>query len=201
MSAFERWSVWLTSVLTFLSGVVYLWMKYLLETADPWAVVNHPLQPLVLKLHILVAPLMVFALGLITLRHVWRHFRNAMPVGRGSGIMTALMAAPMVVTGYLIQAITHPVWLTVMIVAHVVTGVVYIVGLTVHQVMVRRGAVRDRLTPQGSWQTRTFGLQSRRSDAQTALQTLTRSDAQTPRSSQTTVAPLRCDLPPLPENR
>ena len=58
MTRFERWAVWVTSVLTFVTGVVYLWMKYFLVSDDPFAVVNHPLQPVVLKLHIVVAPLL-----------------------------------------------------------------------------------------------------------------------------------------------
>ena len=55
MSRFERWAVWSTSLATFLTGVVYLVMKYLLVSDDPFAVVNHPWQPATLKAHILVA--------------------------------------------------------------------------------------------------------------------------------------------------
>lgn len=138
MSRFEKWSVWVTSILTTVTGLVYLWMKYGMETADPWSVVNHPWQPLVLKAHIVVAPLLVFAIGLITMRHVWRHFQAGMRLGRRTGIMTALMAAPMIVTGYLIQAITHAGWLRAMIWAHVLTGLVYAAGLAVHQWLVQR---------------------------------------------------------------
>ena len=76
MNRFERWAVWSTSIATLVTGVVYLWMKYLLVSADPFAVVNHPWQPLVLKLHILVSPLLVFSIGLVSLRHVWRHLRS-----------------------------------------------------------------------------------------------------------------------------
>ena len=49
MTRFERWAIWITSVATFVTGVIYLWMKYLVVSDDPLAVVNHPWQPAVLK--------------------------------------------------------------------------------------------------------------------------------------------------------
>ena len=45
MTRFERWSVWLTSALTALTGIGYFWCKYLLRTDDPFAVVNSQLEP------------------------------------------------------------------------------------------------------------------------------------------------------------
>lgn len=139
MTRFEKWSVWSTSLLTVVTGVVYFWMKYGLETSDPWAVVNHPLQPLVLKLHILVAPLLVFALGLIAVRHVWRHFRLGVPAGRRSGVTAALVAGPMVVSGYLIQGVTAPGWLRVVAWLHMGAGIAYTLALVGHWwVVIRR---------------------------------------------------------------
>ncbi len=70
MSPFEKWSVWISSCVVFITGVIYGWMKYFMQPLDPWAVINHPLQPWVLKAHIIAAPLLIFSLGLITLRHV-----------------------------------------------------------------------------------------------------------------------------------
>jgi hypothetical protein len=138
VSPFERWSVWTTSALTALTGVVYAWMKYLLTVEDPFAVVNHPLQPLVLKLHILVAPLLVFALGVIAVRHVWRHYQARVRTGRRSGILTGLVVVPMVFTGYLIQAVTQATLLEVIVWTHVGTGLVYAVGAVAHHLVLRR---------------------------------------------------------------
>jgi hypothetical protein len=100
---------------------------------DPFAVVNHPWQPLVLKAHILVAPLLVFSIGLVTLRHVWRHLRSRMPEGRRSGLLTVVVLGPMIVSGYLIQAITHEGLLKAMAVSHIGLGLVYGLGLLAHQ--------------------------------------------------------------------
>ena len=133
MTRFERWSVWSTSVLTFVTGVVYLWLKYVLVTDDPFAVINHPWQPVVLKLHILVAPLLVFSVGMVALRHVWRHLRSWSREGRRSGLLTLAMVGPMIVTGYLIQAITAESLLRAMAWSHIGLGLVYGIGLLAHQ--------------------------------------------------------------------
>ncbi len=133
MNRFERWAVWSTSVATFVTGVIYLWMKYLLVSPDPFAVVNHPWQPLVLKMHILVAPLLVFSIGLVSVRHVWRHLRAGTREGRRTGLVTFVALGPMILTGYLIQAITHEGLLAAMALSHIGLGSLYGVGLLLHQ--------------------------------------------------------------------
>jgi hypothetical protein len=133
MSRFERWAVWSSSVATFVTGVVYLWLKYALANDDPFAVVNHPWQPVVLKLHILVAPLLVFSIGLVAVRHVWRHLQENAAKGRRSGLLTLAMLVPMIATGYLIQAVTAEGWLRAMAWSHIGLGLVYGGGLLAHQ--------------------------------------------------------------------
>ena len=132
MTPFERWAVWGTSVATFLTGVIYLWLKYLMVSDDPFAVVNHPWQPAVLKAHILVAPLLVFSIGLVTLRHVWRHLQSSLREGRRSGLLTMVLLGPMILSGYLIQALTEEGWLKAMAISHIVLGIVYGLGLLAH---------------------------------------------------------------------
>ena len=133
MTAFERWAVWSTSVATLVTGTVYLWMKYLMTSEDPLAVVNHPLQPYILKLHILVAPLLVFAIGVVALRHVWRHMKGKTGPGRRSGLLTVVVLGPMIMSGYLIQAITHQGWIEAMAISHIGTGLLFGLGLLAHQ--------------------------------------------------------------------
>jgi hypothetical protein len=108
----------------------------MLESADEWAVVNHPLQPWFLKAHILAAPFLIFALGLIAVRHIWRHYRNGPVWGRRSGIITALATGPMILSGYLIQSVTHPGWLSVLAIGHIGLGFLFILGLVVHGILV-----------------------------------------------------------------
>jgi hypothetical protein len=132
MTRFERWTVWSTSILTAVTGVVYLWMKYFVVNDDLFAVVNHPLQPAVLKAHILVAPLLTFAIGLVAVRHIWRHIQARVQRGRRSGLATAFMVAPMILTGYVVQAVTGEGLLRAMALSHIGLGVIYALGLVAH---------------------------------------------------------------------
>ena len=133
MSRFERWAIWSTSVATFVTGVIYLWMKYLVVSDDPLAVVNHPWQPALLKAHILVAPLLVFSIGLVAVRHVWRHFRSETQDGRRSGLLTVAVLGPMIVSGYLIQTVIEEGWLRAMALFHIALGLIYGFALLAHQ--------------------------------------------------------------------
>lgn len=138
MNRFERWSVWVSTILVAVSGAGLLWVKYFVHNDDPWSVINHPLQPWFLKAHILTAPLLIAALGQIALRHVWRHFHSAVACGRRSGVITAAVSLPLILSGYLIQVITSEAWLELLAVSHIILGVVFAIGILIHSVLVRR---------------------------------------------------------------
>ena len=70
MSRSERLFLHVANGLVGGTGLVYAAMRYLMNPTDEWSVVNHPWQPHVQHLHVLVAPLLVFAAGLIWSRHV-----------------------------------------------------------------------------------------------------------------------------------
>jgi hypothetical protein len=138
VSRFEKWSVTITAIAATLTGAGLFWAKYMLHSDDPWAVVNHPWQPWLLKAHVITAPLLVFAVGLIASRHIWRHYREGIPWGRRSGILTGLVTVPMVLTGYLIQIATHEGWLGILAISHIVLGFLFAAGLGAHQLFVWR---------------------------------------------------------------
>lgn len=144
MTRFERWAVWLTTGGTLVTGVVYWWMKEMMTPADPWAVVNHPLQPWLLKAHILLAPAMVFSVGLITSRHVWRHFRMGVEKGRRSGLVAMSTFLVMVVSGYGLQVVTAELLLKVLAWSHLVLGIVYSLGVAAHWPATRNRVDRER---------------------------------------------------------
>lgn len=142
MTRFEKFSVWSTSLLVAATGIVYGWMKYLVPPGDPFSVINHPLQPLFLKLHILVAPLFLFAIGMVAVRHIWRHFRSGTRRARRTGITAGLSLVPMVATGYLIQVLTGEGLLLAMVVSHVALGLLYLLGFLAHGWVLSRKARR-----------------------------------------------------------
>ena len=143
MSRFERWSLWITTMLVVVTGIGLIVTKYLMTTPEPWAVINHPWQPWFLKAHIVVSPFLIFAVGTITLHHIWMHYRSGQARGRHTGIVTGLVTVPMILSGYLIQVITSVGWVKAMAIAHIVFGTVYALGLSAHQVAIRRKQQRD----------------------------------------------------------
>ena len=133
MTPFEKWTLWLSTIVVAVTGCVYAWMKYLLTSDDPYAVVHHPLQPLILKIHIVAAPVLVFAIGAVYSRHVIKKWQQGGAAGRRSGLGTLAIIVPMVASGYLIQTSTAPAWLFRLAMIHLATGSLYLVGLIVHQ--------------------------------------------------------------------
>lgn len=144
MTAFEKNAVWSTTAATAVTGIGLWVTKYMAESSDPWAVINHPLQPWFLKIHILVAPLMIFAVGMITMRHIWAHLKSGLPRARKSGLSALYIGVPMVVSGYLIQTVTQTGLLTALAYVHIVTGLAFCVGFALHQVAATRRTKRDR---------------------------------------------------------
>jgi len=115
------------------TGLIYAWMRYLGEPADEWAVVNHPWQPQLQHLHVLAAPLLVFAVGLIWSAHVlgkMKICRTNIIAGIG---LTALFL-PMASSGYLLQVAVDPGWRRTWIWAHVVSSLLWVSAFVLHQV-------------------------------------------------------------------
>lgn len=138
-----RGEAWLSHVATVLvggTGLVYGWMRYLAEPQDPFAVVNHPLQPQLQHLHVLAAPLLVFGAGLVWREHVWRRVRSGFPTRRRTGLLLFAMLLPMVASGYLLQVAEDPAWARAWIIVHVASSCLWIAGYAVHQLVPRRRA-------------------------------------------------------------
>jgi hypothetical protein len=138
MTRVEALCVWSANLLTVVTGVVYAWMAYFAVSEDPDAVVNHPLQPAVQHGHVLVAPLLVFAVGLVWRAHVWARLRSGQRERRPSGLALLLSFTPMCASGYLLQVSTDPDWRDVWIWVHVATSLGWTIAFGAHQLARRR---------------------------------------------------------------
>lgn len=125
--------------LTAATGAVFAWMKYGMTTDDPFAVVNHPLQPYFLSAHVVVAPLLVFAFGWIFSDHIWPKFQLDRRK-RPSGLWSMAAIVPMTLSGYLMQVTTAERVRYAMTVAHWVASAVFVLAYVVH--LARRPAGR-----------------------------------------------------------
>ncbi|HEX5043471.1 MAG TPA: hypothetical protein VFV75_11230 [Candidatus Polarisedimenticolaceae bacterium] len=140
----EKVLLWSSTLAVGVTGLVYAWMKYLLPPVDPYSAIHHPLQPLVLKVHLVAAPFLVFAVGLVFTQHIWGQFRAGLRRGRRSGIGTLLTLVPMVLSGHLIQTVTAESWLFSLAMIHLFTGSLFVLGFTSHQASMWMRQVRAR---------------------------------------------------------
>jgi hypothetical protein len=140
MTPFERWTLWLSAAATTVTGLGYLWPKDFMEPTDPWAVINHPLEPVALKAHILVAPVFVFILGAVVLKHAVPHLTNGAPERRATGLGILALLAPMLLSGYLIQVLTNEVAVRVMALTHIGSSLAFTAGLAWHSIRERATA-------------------------------------------------------------
>lgn len=166
MRRWEAWSVHVSTVLVAGTGVVYAVMRYLMAPADPFAVVNHPLQPTVQHLHVLAAPLLVFGAGLVWRDHVWKHYRQGVRQARRSGLGMLYTLVPMVVSGYLIQTTVTEGWRTAWIAVHLAASAIWLLGYAGHLVHALRR--RSRRTGRSASATRERDPRSGESPAATA---------------------------------
>lgn len=134
------WFVHIATALVGVTGLVYGWMRYLLEPVDEFALVNHAREPLLKTLHILTAPLLVFACGLLWRHHVWARIRAGYPHRRWSGMALAALLLPMVASGYLMQTAVEPEWRQVWIWVHGITGSLWVALYLGHHFLVRSRA-------------------------------------------------------------
>jgi uncharacterized membrane protein YjfL (UPF0719 family) len=128
-------------------------MRDVLKRTDPFSVLGHPWQPHALAVHVLVGPVVVFAIGLIMRQHIIERLKNGKrSQGRLSGLMTIGLAAPMVASGYLLQVSTAQEWRRVLGWAHLATGMLFALLFGAHLLAAalrQRAAEPDRRAAAG----------------------------------------------------
>jgi hypothetical protein len=132
MTRLEALFVHLANLLVGGTGLAYAWYRYFAAPIDELSAV-HPGQPVAQHLHVLAAPLLVFAVGLLWRTHVWLGIRLGSGARRRSGILLAALAAPMIASGYLLQIAVEPRWRTAWIGVHVAASLLWIAATLAHQ--------------------------------------------------------------------
>ena len=131
MTRWQKYGFTTAAALVTASGVAYFWMKYLMRADDPFAVVNHPWQPAMLHVHVLLAPAFLVLFGVLLDSHVAGRINRRVP-NRLSGIAALVTIAVMTVSGYLLQVVTAEVWQRACTIAHVASGVVFAISYVTH---------------------------------------------------------------------
>lgn len=150
MTRGEAWTLHVASALVGGTGLVYAWMRYLVEPVDEFALANHPLEPVVQHAHVLVAPLLVFGAGLIFQRHVWARLASGFRPRRPTGMALALLLVPMVLSGYGLQTSSAEAWRSAWITVHACTSFAWLALYGVHLLSPRPPEPAEPAAPQGA---------------------------------------------------
>lgn len=131
MKPWEKYGFTALAALVTLTGVVYFWMKYMIQNDDPFALVNHPMQPGMLDAHLLAAPAFLVLFGIIFNSHIGEKLGQRTP-NRRSGLLALATVVVMTGSGYLLQVVTGERARQVTLVAHILSGCVFALAYVVH---------------------------------------------------------------------
>lgn len=140
MSRLQLLWLHLTFALTAITGIVFAVMKYFMKSADELSVVNHPLQPHMLAVHVVAAPFLLFVLGWTFSNHIVPKYRFGDGTNRRSGVGQALLIVPMALSGYLLQVSVDETLREAMAWAHWIASGVFVIGYLIHLLPARSDA-------------------------------------------------------------
>ena len=133
-----------------LTGFAYLWMKYVLKTDDPFALVNHPWQGAVLAWHLVLSPVLVLAFGIVLNSHVMKKLRVTGTANGPTGYASLVTFLVMVLSGYVLQVITSEPLLWAVVIVHIASGSVFTLAYAAHLVIAWRLSRSRRRAPLAS---------------------------------------------------
>ncbi|HIC58000.1 MAG TPA: hypothetical protein EYO94_11405 [Acidobacteria bacterium] len=135
MTRWERWGFNTFHVVVGVTGFVYFYMKYLMTTDDPFAIVNHPWESTTLSLHLVAAPFFVAFFGMLFRSHSIRKILSSNLANRRTGWTSLISFSVMAVSGYLIQVMTTPALIAGFVWLHIVTSTFFVVGYGIHLII------------------------------------------------------------------
>ena len=134
MNAWQRRLLWWATAVVTASGLLYAVLRYLVPPSDPFSAYNHPLQPWSLDAHVLLAPVLLFALGWFWGNHVLPKLKRRVP-GRPSGLALLGLIVIMTASGYLLQVLSASSFRPVLAWIHGLSGVAYFALLLGHAIL------------------------------------------------------------------
>ena len=131
----KRWEAWWNHAALAaisLTGLAYGVFKYWVPSPDPDSRAGHPMQPGLMKAHLLVAPFAVFGVGLLLRRHAVLKIRKGETSGRTTGLAMLWLFLPLVLTGYLVQVLVDPGITRAAGFTHAAIGALVVLGYAFH---------------------------------------------------------------------
>ncbi|MFT7669309.1 MAG: hypothetical protein ACI8X5_002009 [Planctomycetota bacterium] len=118
-------------------------MRYFAVSEDEFSVVNHPLQPDLQHWHILTAPLLIFAAGVIWSGHALKHYKSRVRRGRRTGITLMATLFPMIFSGYALQISAGEDWTRVWMWLHIATSSTWLLFALIHPLLPQKSRSAD----------------------------------------------------------
>ena len=146
MKRWERSWFNLSALAVAATGFAYFWMKYFVQTDDPFAVVNHPWESAMLSLHVVASPAFILVFGIILNSHIIKKLGVTKVPNRKSGYISFVTFAAMVCSGYMLQVATHERVISALVILHVGSGTIFSIAYVVHLAISAR-IVRQRGAP------------------------------------------------------
>lgn len=135
MTWWERWGFNTFHVVVGVTGFVYFYMKYMMTTDDPFAIVNHPWQSSMLSIHVFTAPFFIAFFGMLFRSHSFRKILSANPANRRTGWTSLISFSVMAVSAYAIQMATTPTSINAAVWVHIVASTLFVAGYAIHLVI------------------------------------------------------------------
>jgi hypothetical protein len=133
MNRLDAWLLHLSTIILSITGLIYAAMHYLMKPADPFSVVNSPLEPYMLSFHIVIAPLLIFATGMILHTHILWKLSTGSQIARKTGIFLIPLFVIMASSGYLLQVFTSTGH-TALVIVHLASGTLWFLFYAGHQI-------------------------------------------------------------------
>lgn len=146
MSPLERWSLHAAALLTAGTGALDGSLRWFGQRMGEFGPEPSPWLGLAQHLHVLVAPLLVFCLGVLVRGHLWARLRSG-SAGRRTGLGIAFLLAPMIVSGYAVQVAVDPAWRNAFSWSHGLSAGLFLLAYAGH---VLRTVLAFRALPQGA---------------------------------------------------
>ncbi len=145
MKSFKRWQyhlLWISIFLISYTGILLFIIKYFYPPLNEYSIIHHPWEQFILKAHIIVSSVSVFAFGYVFAIHAIPYIIQKVQKAVKSGMVIFVLVVPMILSGYFIQVIVHEWSLWIVTWIHIITGIIFMLVFILHQF---------RVNPEKKW--------------------------------------------------
>ena len=88
-----------------------------------------------LALHVVAAPFVILTFGIVLRSHILKKLTSKSQPDRRTGWISLISFSAMALSGYLLQVVSSVVLIDVLVVLHIATGVVFVIGYGAHLII------------------------------------------------------------------